>query len=218
MEKNPIVKKENIKDINFRSIVEAQIRATAISDEIATFRIDHIKRVAEIATSLCNIGEKTLDTFKLLTAIHVHDMYKYVNKENHGKLAAGYLFNFIDQYPLSESEKKEWRKVCKAIAGHSERPAKKGNKYAIILYQADKLDKLSVNYILEYSRIWNYTIEEAVKKMINKVYKIQSFDIAYEVVRANLTKSAISLISDESKRNELSMLVENLKKEMQENN
>ena len=84
-----------IETIDFMSISQSMIKATAINSDIAEFRIQHTIRVAATAVAL-SLGAEKINVMKLIIACQLHDSFKYIaQKEEHGLLAARYLKQIV---------------------------------------------------------------------------------------------------------------------------
>lgn len=156
---------ESIYNVEFSSMAEAMIKATANHTGVGDFRIAHVRRVTELALKLSE-GNTKIDQRKLRIACQVHDMYEYVTTQKHGELAAEFLHTFVDEYyPQMSGDKIEWMKAIEAVRLHSEKAISSSNKYLDYLQDADTLDKLSIDYVSD----WYNTFDA---KDINEVIKI----------------------------------------------
>lgn len=209
------IKIKSIDEINFSAIAQAQIRATAISSEIAEFRIAHCCRVVGIAIGLAahEIKSPEMDLGKLVVICHIHDMYKYICPEDHGNMAANWLYKIATVHQKAD----EWKKACKAIQNHSSGKKLEENIYTAYLYEADKLDHLSVDYIKSYAKIFmNDDIKEATKKQLSKVFKIKGITKDFDTVREHMTNKVLNMFSDDLPfQEELKVMISTIKTELE---
>lgn len=190
------IKIKPIEEIDFSSIAYAQIRATAISPEIGEFRVAHCIRTTAIAIGLSahEIGSPLLNSYKLVTICQIHDMFKYISLEDHGNAAANWLYKIAAEY----GKKDEWKKACKAIQYHTSGAKRDENIYAAYLYEADKLDHISVDYIKLYSHLFmNDELKATVKKHVSKVYKIKGTTKNFNSVRDRMLEKVLDLFPDD---------------------
>lgn len=193
-----------IETIDFMSISQSMIKATAINSDIAEFRIQHTIRVAATAVAL-SLGAE-INTFKLIIACQLHDSFKYIaQKEEHGLLAAKYLKRIVQESVENEEERKEWLKVCAAIKNHSSGNKKYGNLYTTFLYEADKLDHISVGYLTSFQRLFGEgeSMPEILLSNAKKVIRCNGCSKNFNNVFETLLAKAVMLVENEEERTKL---------------
>ena len=183
---------ESIYNVGFLHMACGMIEATAGDQGIAEFRINHTKRVADLALKLS--ADIKIDERKLKIACEVHDMYEYVTTQKHGKLAAKFLLNFVEEYyPQETGDKIEWRKAIEAVKYHSEKKVDSTNKYLDLLQDADTLDKLSVEYVNGwFSNFQAESIDAVVKMVIEKVNRYEGRTKSYQIMKAEMLEKLIT--------------------------
>jgi len=197
--------RDNLAKVDFAGIAIKMIECTAAEEEIVSFRNDHITRVQAIAMGLAK-GYDSIDIHKLMIACQIHDMHKYVAvREDHGHLTADFMLSIVDQWDMSSEERKEWKKVIHAVKFHSgaENMAEKckKNPYLAILYDADKLDKLSVEYIKKYKELFfaEKSMLDTIKHKCTNVCIGYGFSKNYASVKEHMLKEMLKML-DESDR------------------
>lgn len=210
-----------IDTIDFMSISQSMIRATAINTDIAEFRIQHTIRVAATAVAL-SVGAN-INTMKLIIGCQLHDSFKYIaQNEEHGLMAAKYLRSIVQELVTDPAERKEWLKVCSALKNHSSGNKRMGNLYTTFLYEADKLDHISIGYLTSYQRLFGEgkDISEIILSKAKKVIKHHGTSKKYHDVFETFLTKAVMLVEDEKKRRnllgEIRAYAEKIAKEIEE--
>ena len=185
--------------IDFFSIAESHIHATAVCKKYAHFRVDHIRRVYKIACRLAN-GYRGIDYEKIKVMCAIHDMFKYTSTENHGECAAKYLKEFfIDTYfPNDSIEKLEWYNVIEALRHHSDKNmiTNNQNAYLAILMDADMLDKIHIQHVTSLRGIFKpqKTIKEVMDECVEEVNGYNGLSIKYETIKSDMRNALVRAI------------------------
>ena len=184
---------ESIYNVDFLSMAESMIRATANDEGVSNFRITHVKRVTELALEMSE-GNNKIDKRKLRIACQVHDMYEYVTTQKNGELAGEFLRTFVDEYyPQMSGDKIEWMKAIEAVTLHSEKTVTSSNKYLDYLQDADVLDKLSVEYVTGwYDTFEASNIKEVIDKSMTKVEKCPGKTPTFKEKKAELIEKLVT--------------------------
>lgn len=188
-----------LESIDFFSIAESHIHATALYKKYAHFRVDHTRRVYRIACKLAK-GYRNVDYTKIKVMCAIHDMFKYTATTNHGNCAANYLKEFfIDAYfPEGHESRSEWELVLEALSKHSDKNeiTETKNMYLAILMDADMLDKIHPQHVQSLHTIFmnNKSISEVLEICINAVDQYQNLSMNFSEVAAEFKLSLRRII------------------------
>ena len=182
--------RNSVDEIEFYEIASGMIYASAINDEVAAFRLAHSHRVAELTGKLSVNVE--IDKTILYKIALIHDAYKYLNRENHGLMAAKFVESILIGFEIRDKELIEWRKAIQALEKHSEVPKDNANMYHCILFEADKLDKLHPSYIRDLANHINMNgnYSEAAIKALIKTSKISGYSPNFDKIRRGMQRKA----------------------------
>ena len=168
-------RKPSIYDMKFELIARPMIYQSAINEDIGYVRWSHTLRVKKIAKELAKFETDIIDIRKIETMAVIHDMFKYVENEedDHGAKAADYLSLCLTGFEHDEKEKEEWDLVLEALKLHSSKDVETSNPYLKILIDADILDKVSLQYVVNYHK--NFRADEPIMDCFEKfIAKVNS--------------------------------------------
>ena len=150
-------------EINFNEIARDLLLRTAPDVKYAEFRMNHTNRVYEIAKELMSFytpqtsvdfgysNEWTMNESIVKIMIDIHDAFKYVAENDHGKAARNFFTIFIESYYANGSGDDDIKShlihAVNAIEMHSEKYVNTPNIYARLLMDADMIDKVHPEFI-----------------------------------------------------------------------
>ena len=138
----------------------------------AKLRFNHSKRVAKLCQRL--VGDMVcVDKDKMYICGIIHDMYKFLDNKTHDYMAGSWLENLVLIYDRELLP--EWEKYIAAVKFHSQIPSDNESLARMILYEADKLDKLDLSYIRDSVKVSHKyeTENDAIDHAIEKINRIK---------------------------------------------